>query len=268
MDRKQLSALTVAQLRDLAAAHGIANTKKLRKVDLVDAIADALAATPPAGAVIPPRGQAPAPAARPAGSSSVIPAPPAPPQKGPDPGLPIPDRYGRDRLVLMVQDPWHVFAYWEITPESLARLRGTVGDGPIVLVLHTPNGREQREVDLAGGNYYLSLAPDADYRAELALRDAKGHLHILAVSNSVRTPPAAPSDRADEAWMAVDETFHELLDRAGLPGAAGSSAALSSAALARRIVAWNLTHVDQRALFSGLLQQAPSSLSSHTLTRR
>jgi hypothetical protein len=151
----------------------------------------------------------------------------------------------------------------------LARVRNEAGgDGSIVLMVETANGREIREVDLHGGNYYLTVAPDADYRAELALRGPDGRLHILAISNRIRTPAGAPSERTDEAWMAIDETFHELLDRAGLPGSGGNSADLSSAALARRVVAWNLTHIDQQALFSGLLQQAPSSMSSHVLNKR
>lgn len=267
MDRTALNKLTVAQLRDLATAHRIPGASKAKKNDLVEALAAALTVAPPQGALKPPTGAAPAPGPLTHGSSSSTTAPPAPAApRGPEPGLPIPDSYGRDRLVLMAQDPWHVFAYWEVTPGTLERVRASAGGpGWIVLVVETPNGREVREVDLAGGNYYLTVAPDAEYHAELALRDGTGRLHTLAISNRIRTPPAAPSARTDEAWMAIDETFHELLDRAGLPGAGGSSAGLSSAELARRVVAWNLTHVDQQALFSGLLQRAPSSLSSHVL---
>lgn len=220
-----------------------------------------------------PTGQAPTPSGQPTGSSSTTPSAPTR-REGPDPGLPIPDRYGRDRLVLMVQDPFHVFAYWEITPETLARARQAAGGGATVLLIETPNGLESREVDLAGGNYYLSVAPNTTYGAQLAIRDAQGRLHILAVSNKVSTPAPHVSARQDEAWMAVDETFGELLEIAGLPGAGGSSMArLSSAALQQRMVAWNITHIDSRTMFSGVLargghqptESGPLNMSSFLL---
>ena len=142
----------------------------------------------------------------------------------PNSGLPIPPRYGRDRLVLMVQDPGHVFAYWEVTPSTLDRVRSEIGEpGQPVLVVLGPTGEEQREVDLLGGNYYLAVASTATYEARLALRDRHGRLHTLAGSNLVSTPSADPSWRTDEDWMVVDERFHELVARAGLPGEGGSS---------------------------------------------
>jgi hypothetical protein len=272
MDRTTLTRMTVAQLRDLANVHQVPGTAKLKKAELIEAITARLNAAPPSGAVEIPSGRAPTPGGSPAGSSATTAPPPPPPQRGPDPGLPIPAAYGQDRLVLMVQDPWHLFAYWEVTAASIARATATAGDGwAAVRLIDTPNGRESREIDLKGGNYYLAVSPDSPYTALLALRDPSGNLHVLASSNQVRTPAATVSDRQDEAWMSVDETFHELLELAGLPGDSGSSATrLSSAAAARRMVAWNLTHVDSQALFSGILQGGPSSssLSSTTLSSR
>ena len=66
--------------------------------------------------------------------------------------------------------------------------------------------------------------------------------------------------------MAVDETFNELLDRAGLPGSsASSSERLSSADLARRTVLWNLITVESHPLSSTAL---PLGLSSASLSSR
>jgi hypothetical protein len=92
-----------------------------------------------------------------------------------------------------------------------------------VLILHTSQGDEQREVDLRGGNYYLTVAPRGAYTADLAIRDGQGNLHILARSNRVDTPAAGPSWRTDEDWLQVDERFDELLSLAGTPGTGGSS---------------------------------------------
>lgn len=208
----------------------------------------------------------PKPAAAPisTSTSAVRPAPPRPaPAKGPNPGLPVPDRYGRDRLVLMVQDPHHLFAYWELTPETLERVRAAAGGGGTpVLAISVGGNTEFREVDLRGGNYYLAVAPDRAYTAELALRDPQGRLHVLARSNQASTPAPGVSARIDEQWMGVDETFHELLELAGLPGRPGGSSGMSSVArLAdQRLAAWSWQKGQVSTLSSASLSSA--SLSS------
>ncbi len=258
MTTDDLTRMSIAQLRDLAAQRGLPNLDRLSREDLI------LRLTAATGD---PSRQMRAPA--PSGSSTIENRPQAAPTNGPDPGLPIPDRYGRDRLVLMVQDPFHVFAYWEITDQTWATANAAAGgNGTPVLVLRTTNGVEQREVDLRGGNYYLSVAPNASYEAQLALRDAHGRLHILAQSNRVQTPAPGVSTRQDQAWMSVDETFTELLAMAGLPGQGGSSVGrLAGAAADQRIIAWTVHEVDHRSMFSGLLAGEGSvNLSSFSLS--
>src|SRR5713226_67064 len=39
----------------------------------------------------------------------------------------LPDRYGRTELVLMVVDPFLLFAYWEVTPEGLGQAQDALG---------------------------------------------------------------------------------------------------------------------------------------------
>ncbi len=230
MPTDALSGLTVKDLRALAAARGIPGAARLHKAELIAALASQPAAVLPETAN----------ATSSAGSSSV-PATPAAPTFVVNHDLPIPPDYGHDRLVLMVQDPHHLFAYWEITAETLDRVLRESGSGTPVLVIEGSSGTEQREVDLRGGNYYLTVAPRGTYRAGLALRGSDGRLHVFASSNQVATPPADVSERTDEQWMGVEETFHELLARSGLPGGgAGGSGSPSSAALAgdQRIGAW------------------------------
>jgi uncharacterized protein len=262
-----LKRLSVKELRELATGNGVPAVSTLTKEQLLAKLSAVYAARQPLN-VVAPTGGVPVPQSQAQGSSgSAANAPYV--QKGPDPGLPIPDRYGRDRLVLMVQDPFHVFAYWEVTPDSLHRARAAAGDHYTpVLLLDTGNGTESREVDLAGGNYYLSVAPSGSYVAKLALRDSQGRLHVLAESNRVQTPAPRVSSRVDEAWMSVDETLGELLEMAGLPGQGGGSQARLAAGH-QRIAAWTLENVDNKSMFSGLLvsgQFAPLSLSSFSLS--
>ena len=218
MTSDELVQLTVKDLRALAERHGIAAPSKVRKDQLIALLLPHVQAAP---AVRP----LPAPEAAPAGSSVLASIPPAPVHQGPDPGLPIPDRYGIDRIVLLVQDPHHIFAYWEVSAESHQRVCLVAGDNATpVLILEGVHGTEQREIDLRGGNYYLTVAPGGTYRARLALRSRDGRLHALcADSNVVATPAIGPSERHDEAWMEVDEHFHELLERSGSPTTSESS---------------------------------------------
>ena len=291
MKRSELENLTVKELRLIALERGLAKaTKLLLKSELVDALtAPARAvrgkttATPPTNSTtkrtqrrgsftsapnknksaLPPG----APAAR---SSSSLLAPASAPAKAPapapivgcDPGLPIPEHYGQDRLVLMVQDPHHVFAYWELLPQTIARISSQAQNTSTpVLAIHVGGNTEFREVDLRGGNYYLIVLPDQDYEAELALRDRHGKIHTLARSNRVHTPAPTISSRIDEQWMGVDESFHELLELAGLPGhLQGATGAGSAARLAdQRLVAWSWQN-------HGVTSHSSSSLSSHSLS--
>lgn len=263
MTPEQLNALSAKELKALAGEKGIPRAAKMRREELVAALAHSYGPHPGSPSARPSLPLAPTAPAGSSASSSQPPEQRAP--HAPEHGLPIPDRYGRDRLVLLVQDPQHVFAYWEVTPERYEQVAREAGEGAApVLVLMTSSGQEQREVDIRGGNYYLSVAPNATYQAQLALRDRQGRLHPLATSNQVTTPAASVSQRTDEQWMAVDETFHELLAMAGLPGGIGSSLARFTE---QRLAAWSWKDTGVTPFSSGSLPIGGpgESLSSHSL---
>ena len=165
MTAEKLMSLTVTDLRALAERHGVSGHARMRKDQLIGALLPVIAAGSPIQNNA--KGNAAAkvtmPVAAGSSSSSSRPSPgpsPAsnPSAPGPNPGLPIPERYGSDRLVLLMQDAHHIFAYWEITPETFARVAAKAGaNAAHVLILHAPSGLEQRDIDLRGGNYYLSV---------------------------------------------------------------------------------------------------------------
>ena len=212
----ELATMNLKQLRELARDLAIPNRSKMRKADLIAALVAAQEETAEV-VVSAPVEQAPAIEfdAAPAPSSHIEEA--TAQEFGPngDPGLPLPERYGRDMVVLMVQDPEHLYV-WELSGNGLAELSASMGGGASVLLINGPNGQEQREIDFAAGNYYLAVSPTASYSVSLALRDAAGQLHVLVSSHTVTTPAIGASTRVDEEWMAVDETFTELLNRANL----------------------------------------------------
>jgi hypothetical protein len=251
-----LSKRTVAFLRGLAAKLRIPGRSAMRKSALVEAIKRRQTETGDEPAVTAPAPATPIavpPAVAELGSSPIAQAP-APSSAAhahqAEPGLPIPEHYGHDRLVLMPQDPQHLFAYWELSGPALAQARAQAGAEALpVLIIHGPDGSEQRVVDLAGGNYYLTVSGNQSYRAELALRRSDGSLVSIAASATINTSSAAPSQRVDGEWMVVDETFRELIAEAGLPGAAGSSLSLSEQRLRAQL--WN--------------EQTPAPLGSSTM---
>ena len=250
MTAEELMRMTVKDLRAVAERRGIAGTGRLRKDQVIGALLPYVHSLSKAAPALPTD-------PTPSGSSATAIAAAAPaPAVGSNPGLAIPESYGLDRLVLLAQDPLHIFAYWEISPLAYAKAAAEAGPGATAVLLpHTATGAEQREVDLHGGNYYLAVAPGGTYRAELALRSRDGRLITLARSNFVQTPAAGPSTRTDATWMEVDETFHELLALAGLPGQDTSSLSrLQARTLDTRVL-------DESAL-------AARGISSATLSRR
>lgn len=126
----------------------------------------------------------------------------------------LPACYGRDYLVLLVQDPFNLYAYWEITPERLALAANYLGEAPESLTLAirlvqrgTAGVREiarGRVEDLCGQRYFNNLAPGEAYQAEVGvLRD--GNFFTLlcsaqAILPGVRGKPQTPPGEALPAF--------------------------------------------------------------------
>ena len=255
-----IATMNLPQLRALARDLGIPNRSKMRKGELLTALIEAQSAVLPSSL-----SKCPAtPLIEAAAESSAAPSShiesAAPQDFGPngDPGLPLPEHYGRDMVMLMVQDPEHLYVWWELSGNGLAQLNASIGGGASALVIDGPNGREQRDVDFAAGNYYLTVSPTSSYSVSLALRDSTGALHILVSSRAVATPAIAASDRRDEEWMAVDETFSELLSRANLSEGEHIDQ-LSSAERLRQQSTKSWSQAPVPTWFSGDIMGAPSS---------
>jgi hypothetical protein len=106
----------------------------------------------------------------------------------------LPSSYGKNRLVLMPVDPYRIYAYWELTgdPPPTAGSRA-------VLRLHESGAATNVtrpfdvDVDLAEGKSYVHLwSAERTYRADLGLRGEDGAFVLLAQSNTITSPSAAP----------------------------------------------------------------------------
>lgn len=113
------------------------------------------------------------------------------------PVVPLPDRYYRDYVTLMVRDPHWVVAHWEVSGRraKLAVCRREPGGQGFVPV---------HEAEVAGIGVYYVRVPEAgeEYTAFVTGEDGR-----TAASEAVRTPPGRVSDVEDETWLTIDELF-------------------------------------------------------------
>ncbi len=131
----------------------------------------------------------------------------------------LPAGYGRDRIVVMVRDPYWLHCYWELTRHAVRRAEDALGQEwhtakPILRVLDvsshgTTSTAEAvvRDIDIHGGcnNWYIDVNnPPRSYRVDIGYLSARGRFYVLARSNMVTTPRAGISDVIDENWADFD----------------------------------------------------------------
>jgi len=139
-------------------------------------------------------------------------------------------------LVLLVRDPWWLYAYWEVTPTQLAAVSKQLGPAepraPLVLRLYDVTGQPlagERPQGITAAIAHASrwldveLPPEADnwfvdtgvahrtWVAELGYRTTSGRWVAVVRSNVVTTPRAGPSETRDAAWPVTDEAYWKLV---------------------------------------------------------
>lgn len=133
----------------------------------------------------------------------------------------IPPGYNTTSLTLIYRDPYWIFAYWEITQDSLNQARIILGDifekCACVLRFYEVsyidfNGNNANHwfdvvINPMAGNWYVNLWNDnCTYCADLGLRAPDGKFTPLARSNFVSTPRASCAQRRDVMYMEVTDT--------------------------------------------------------------
>lgn len=154
---------------------------------------------------------------------------------GPEEHFLFPTGYGDDRIVLLVKDPWWLYAYWEVQDGTDRAARGQLLPQEVaglqsVLRVHDVTGVDyparpsvcSYDISLSGmaTNWYINTnQPGRDFIVELGLLTNGGRFLLLVRSNRVTAPAFGPSEVVDERWMIDDELFWKLF---------GSSAGLGS----------------------------------------
>jgi uncharacterized protein len=127
--------------------------------------------------------------------------------------------HSKDRIVVVVRDPYWLHVFWELTHQSVQRAEAALGQDwhgarPILRVCDvsaqdTTSTAERivRDVDVHGGcnNWYVEAdQPPRSYRVDLGYVSKRGQFYALARSNVVTPPKAGVSDSIDENWSDQD----------------------------------------------------------------
>jgi len=217
MTRDQLQAQTRKELAALARDRGIAGWHAMCKQDLVDALAPVSRRKRSA------RVQAQRTADRNTSEQEVesskfnvgVPTRDLSARAPKD----LPTGYGKDRIVLMVRDPFWLHCYWELTHNAVQRAEAALGQEwhaskPILRLLDVTSGDTSnaseavvRDIEIHGGcnNWYIDVNnPPRSYRVDIGYLARSGRFYVVARSNTVSTPRAGVSDVIDENWADID----------------------------------------------------------------
>ena len=118
--------------------------------------------------------------------------------------LRLPESYGVERIVLMCQDPFTLYCYWELHSGSLSRGLPQIADGGRWALNVQPEGCDPYDIDVAadqGACCYVSLKQGGGpYVVVLGIRTRSGEFLPLLRSNRLVLPPPTVSDVEDESW--------------------------------------------------------------------
>lgn len=261
MNVDQLQNESRKDLSDRAKLLGIAGHNTMRKEDLVKAItramkkkekekekakAKAAKAMPALNGKHAANGKPAAPAAAPVGvarKKTDAKKAEAAPAAAPRPPKSLQGGHAKDRIVVVVRDPYWLHAYWELTHQSVQRAEAALaqdwhGARPILRVCDvssqdTTSTAEGvvRDIEIHGGcnNWYIEVPqPPKSYRVDVGYMSKRGQFYVLARSNVVSNPKAGMSDTLDENWSDVDAKQADRLYAmsSGFDPSAGDTAAL------------------------------------------
>jgi hypothetical protein len=146
----------------------------------------------------------------------------------------------KDRVVVMVRDPFWLHVYWELTRTSVERVAAAMNASwhlarPVLRLLEVNEGgttsateRVVKDIEIHGGvsNWYIHVeGVPKSYRIEVGYV-AEERFYGLVRSNVVTTPEAGSSDAIDEHWTDVAQNFDKIYAMSGGYSTDGSSTEL------------------------------------------
>jgi len=109
-------------------------------------------------------------------------------------------RYDKTLVRLFSRDPNNLFAYWEITHPEYYQ------NQPILRLFNESNNNS-RDIKISHhtDNWYITKVKEKN-KYKVAVGYKKNNIfYPLCYSNTINTPPSAPSEIIDEKWMSIKE---------------------------------------------------------------
>src|SRR5436853_2073665 len=140
-----------------------------------------------------------------------------------DEGLPVPEGYGVDIIRALLQDPFHIFIYWEVRPESLKGLTRIFSEAEAAefrttLKLRDLDGGQEAFFEVGPhGRYWMMVFPDHAYEFEIGVRSPVHGYISLVRSNQVRTPrgTVSPTPAPEPQYQMTPPEFIDVLQASG-----------------------------------------------------
>lgn len=228
MTPQQLQACTKVRLAAMARQRGISGYASMPKADLIRALIrktrKGRLSSAAARKVVRPHPQ-PAAArkttrngsaahARPAARAAAPADVPVPPTRD------LPTVHAKDRIVVMVRDPYWLHCYWELTRHALQRAEAALGQDwhaarPILRLfdvsshdITSASEAPLRDIPIHGGcnNWYIDVHnPPRSFRVDIGYLSKQGRMFTLARSNVVTTPRPGSIAAVDGNWADLDE---------------------------------------------------------------
>jgi len=126
-------------------------------------------------------------------------------------GFEFPQGYGDNRIVVMVRDPYWIYAYWEINGRKIQEIKSALGarfdQARQILRVYDTSNWTFFDIQVAGGvsNWYINVGrPNTSYCVDIGYLTPDGTFVCAARSNIVTTPRDRLSEVIDEQWMIPD----------------------------------------------------------------
>jgi hypothetical protein len=148
----------------------------------------------------------------------------------------IPWGYGRDRVTAMPVDPERMCVYWEVTDDSIARVREGLGQsGPsayLCLRVYDISGRIfdgtnahsyfDHGTDRTTRQWFFHIGkPTSEALIEVGLKSSEGYFVKIARSSRVAFPRRVPAWGGDPEWMTVQVSTGDIEGHGHGPGPGG-----------------------------------------------
>jgi len=143
----------------------------------------------------------------------------------------FPCGYGDNKIVILVRDPWWIFAYWEIrrdNEETVIRKIRDDGDESAKSILRVydvtdvnfngKNAHSHFDIELKGlaNSWYINVgSPERSWLIDIAVVTKNDRFYLLARSNIVKTPRYGMSESLDAEWMIPEEDYWKMFGLSG-----------------------------------------------------